>query len=242
MAENKNNEAEELEVQEVEVQESASEKFVENNLKKIGGIAGGIVVLVLAVFFYFNSSASSEVEDQKKIFPAQYYFSVDSLNLALFGDSTGTINEDLVGFDELRDELQSGKVKNLNNFYIGAINLHNGDFEVAVAYLEDFSTDSDLLQARAKALLGDAYMELAEADKSNYASAIANYEQASSIGENTAFTPGYLIKLALAYELSEDNEKAIATYDKVITGYPTGTVEVLEAKKYKAVLEAKKNS
>ena len=43
MAENKNNEAEELEVQGVEVEESASEQFVENNAKKLGIIAGAAI-------------------------------------------------------------------------------------------------------------------------------------------------------------------------------------------------------
>lgn len=237
MAENKNNEAEELEVQGVEVEESASEQFVENNAKKLGIIAGAAILAIVGLIYYFNMSASSEIEDQKAIFPAQYYFGSDSLNLALFGDSTG----DLTGFDELRDELQTSKVKNLNYFYIGAINLQNGEYNVAIEYLEDFSSESDLVQARANALLGDAYMELAEEDKSKYSSAISNYEKASSTGENGAFTPGYLLKLALAYELNGQEGDAIATYDKIIKNYPS-VQEGLDAKKYKAVLEAKKNS
>ncbi len=237
MAENKNNEAEELEVQGVEVEESASEQFVENNAKKLGIIAGVAIVAIIGIVYYFNMSASSEAEDQKAIYPAQYYFGSDSLNLALFGDSTG----DFSGFDELREELQTSKVKNLNYFYIGAINLQNGDFEVAIEYLEDFSSSSDLVQARANALLGDAYMELAEVEPSNYSSAISNYEKAATTGVNSAFTPGYLLKLALAYELNGQDGDAISTYDKVIDNYASGQ-EVLDAKKYKAVLEAKKNS
>ena len=238
MAENKNNEVEELEIQEGVQGDNLSEQFVENNAKKIGVIAAVVVAAVVGVFFFYNSSVSSVEEDQKKIFPAQYYFSLDSLNLALFGDTSGTV----VGFDDLRNELESGKVKELNNFYIGVINMQNGEYETAVAYLKDYATGSDLLQARAKALLGDAYMELAEEDDSNYSLAIASYDEASKIGETTAFTPRYLLKLALAYELSDSDDNAIATYEKVISGYPSTTQEVQEAKKYKAVLEAKKNS
>jgi outer membrane protein assembly factor BamD (BamD/ComL family) len=238
MAESKNKEVEEIELEGGVVENSASEQFVENNAKKFGVIAGAIVALVVGVFFFYDMNSTSAQEDQKKIFAAQYYFSLDSLNLALFGDTTGAV----VGFDDLRSDLESGKVKELNNFYIGVINMHNEDYETAVAYLKDFSTGSDLLQARAKALLGDAYLELAENDQANLSLAISSYEEASKIGETTAFTPGYLLKLALAYELNKDESNAISTYDKVISGYPSTTQEVQEAKKYKAVLEAKKNS
>jgi tetratricopeptide (TPR) repeat protein len=220
----------------------ASEAYVENNVKKIGGVAGIIIAVIVGAIFFYNSSTASEEEDQKSIFRAQYYFSLDSLNLALFGDDSGKVNSELIGFDELTGSLSSSKVKNLNNFYVGVINLQNGEYQQAIDYLSDFSTNDDLLEAKAKEQLGNAYMELAETEPSNYNDAIKYYTEASSLAVNEAFTPGYLMKLALAYELNGDKENAIKTYEKVISGFSSSVVEVSDAKKYKTVLEFKKSS
>ena len=138
---NKDQLNEELENQELENVEEvgASEAFVEDNAKKLGGAVAVVIALIVGGIFFYNSSSSSEVEDQKSIFRAQYYYSIDSLNLALFGDDSGNVNPDLVGFDELSNSLSSSKVKNLNNFYVGVINLQNGEYQQAIDYLTDFS-------------------------------------------------------------------------------------------------------
>ncbi len=236
MAKDINNDIEEIEVEGLE-EVNASEEFVEKNFKTIAMVVGGVLLAVIAGIYFYSTSGSSELADQKKIFRAQYYFGLDSTNAALFGSET--LNEDLVGFDELTNELESSKVKNLNNYYVGLLNLKNGEYQQAVDYLSDFDSDDELLLARGKSLLGDAYMELAETEASNYSKAITAYKKASTLKENTAFTPIYLMKLALAYELNKDNENAIATYNKIITGYKPTVTEVNDAKKYKAVLEAK---
>ena len=148
----------------------------------------------------------------------------------------------MVGFDELANELESSKIKKLNNYYVGLLNLKNGEYQQAVDYLNDFDSDDDLLLARGKSLLGDAYMELAETDASNYDNAISAYKKATELEKNTAFTPVYLMKLALAYELKGELQKAIATYTTLIEGYNPTVAEVVDAKKYRAALEAKTKS
>jgi tetratricopeptide (TPR) repeat protein len=244
MAEDKNKLNEEVEViegSEVEAV-SASEQFIEKNMKQLSAIVLAVLVAVVGGIYLYSSSGSAELEDQKKIFRAEYYFGLDSTNLALFGDTSGLINDELVGFDDLTNELESSKIKNLNNYYVGLINLKNGEYEQAVSYLSDFDSEDELLLARGKSLLGDAYMELAETEASNYDNAVVAYKKATELEKNASFTPVYLLKLALAYELKGDDKAAIATYTTLIGDYKSTVAEVVDAKKYKAILEAKAKS
>ena len=48
---------------------------------------------------------------------------------------------------------------NLANYYAGVCYLKQGKFELARLYLEDFSSNDLLVQARAYSLVGDTYME-----------------------------------------------------------------------------------
>lgn len=244
MAEDKNklnNDVEEIEVEGAE-EVNASEQFLEKNGKKLLPILVGVLVAVVAGVYFYSTSGTTELEDQKKIFRAQYYFGLDSTNLALFGDTTGDVNVDLIGFDELATELESSKVQKLNNYYVGLINLKNGEYQQAVDYLNDFDSDDELLLARGKSLLGDAYMELAETEATNYDNAIKAYKKATELEKNDSFTPVYLMKLALAYELKGDTEQAIATYTTLIDGYKPTVTEVADAKKYRAALQAEAKS
>ena len=236
-----NEEVEELEIEATE-EVNVSQQFVEKNMKQIATVVVAVFVAVIGGIYLYSSSGNAELEDQKKIFRAQYYFGLDSTNLALFGDTSGTVNEDLVGFDDLANQLETSKIKKLNDYYVGLINLKNGEYQQAVAYLSDFDSEDELLLARGKSLLGDAYMELAENESSNYDNAIVAYKKATELGKNPAFTPIYLMKLALAYELKGDNTAAIATYTTLITGYKSTVSEVTDAKKYRALLEAKAKS
>jgi TolA-binding protein len=108
-----------------------------------------------------------------------------------------------------------------------------GNYSSAIPFLKDFSSSDLLLEARAKSLLGDAYM-----DQEDFATAASYYEKAASHKPNKEFTPIYLMKAALAYSLNGDTEKAIQKYDKVINDYKN-TPEYNNARKHKAMLENK---
>ena len=110
--------------------------------------------------------------------------------------------------------------------------LKQGKYDEAIDHLNDFSSSDLLVQARVHALIGDAYME-----KKSYDEAADFYKKAADYKSNKFFTPGYLIKLAVAYEQAKQNDKAISTYNDIIETYAQ-SAEAVSAKKYKAVLEA----
>ena len=75
-------------------------------------------------------------------------------------------------------------------------------------------------------------------DSDDYATAASYYEKAVGYKPNKEFTPTYIMKAALAYQLDGKNDKAIQNYDKIIKEYKS-TPEYNNARKYKAYLENK---
>jgi tetratricopeptide (TPR) repeat protein len=57
------------------------------------------------------------------------------------------------------------KAANLAKYYAGLSYLKLGDFNNAVKYLKDFSTDAKQIQLMAYGALGDAYSELNKKDE-----------------------------------------------------------------------------
>lgn len=204
-----------------------AETWAEKNPKTVIGISVAIALIVGGYFGFQYYKDTKETEAQQEMFQAIYYFEADSLDLALNGDGNN------LGFIDIIDDYSITQAAKLANYYAGAAYLKQGKYEVARLYLEDFSADDLLVQARAYSLIGDTYME-----ENNFADAARYYDKAANYKPNKYFTPVYLMKAALAYEKSNDNEKAIAAYDKIINDYWQAP-EYQNARKYKARLEGK---
>ena len=202
-----------------------SEQWIEKHQTLLLSIFGVIAVLIAGGFFYKYYMNQQNELAQDDMFQAVYYFESDSIDLALRGDGNN------YGFLDIIEEYGSTEAGNLANFYAGACYMRKGNYSSAVPFLKDFSSDDLLLTARAKSLLGDAYME-----EDDYSTAAEYYEKASSSKPNKEFTPTYLMKAALAYKLNGQNKEAIEKYDKVIEDYKN-TPEYNNARKYKAMLE-----
>ncbi len=205
-----------------------AENWIEENPKVIIGIVAAILVIVGGYFGFNYYKNSQDLQAQKEMFQAVRYFEADSLNLAMKGDGNN------LGFEQIIDDYGITDAGNLANYYAGVISLKQGKFPLAIHYLEGFKASDILVQARAYSLTGDAYME-----QKNYESAASYYEKASDYKPNKFYTPNYLMKLALAYEKLNQNEKAIAAYNRIITDFWDSS-EYQTARKYKASLE--KNS
>ena len=202
-----------------------AEFWFERNSKLVIGISA-VVLLVVAGYFGFNYYKASQNElAQKEMFQAVYYFESDSLKLALNGDGNN------LGFIDIADEYGISEAGNLANFYAGATFLKQGNYESAIQYLDKFSSNDLLVQPRAYSLIGDAYMELKK-----YDDAVKYYNKAADYKPNKFFTPTYLMKAALAYEKLNQNDKAKAAYEKIISDF-WDSGEYQNARKYKAKLE-----
>ena len=201
-----------------------AEQFLEKNKGLTFGILTLIVVVIGGYFAYNYFMEDRNREAQSEMFQAVFYFEADSLDLAINGDGNN------LGFKDIIDEYSGTDAANLANYYTGVSYLRQGDYKLAILYLEDFSSDDLLVQAKAFSLIGDAHME-----QDNFQSASEYYNKAANYKENKFFTPGYLMKAALAFEKMNDNESAIKCYDRIIKNFAEAS-EVNDAKKHKARL------
>jgi len=213
-------------IQAVEEALGKSEQFIEDNQKPILVILGAIIFIILAYFgfqrFYI---APKEKNAASQMFMAEKYFEMDSLNLALKGDG---INP---GFLSIISDYKLTKSANLAKYYAGVIYMEKGEFETAIDYLEDFSSDDQVIQPMALGAVGDCYMELGNMDK-----AVDKYISAADENDNEFTTPVFLQKAGWTYELLKDYDNAIVVYKKIKEEYPKSN-EAREMDKYIARAE-----
>ena len=190
---------------------SKTEQYIENNQENLVRIVGAIVVVIALLIGYQKLYiAPLEQEAQVDMFMAELYFQKDSFNLALNGDGQ------YLGFIDIADEYSSTKPGKLANYYAGLSYLNTGDFENAIEYLDDFSSDDIILSSLALGCIGDAYMELGNTDD-----ALSYYEDAASYTDNEFTTPRYMLKQAMIHESNGDYADALALYKGIEENYKT---------------------
>ncbi len=200
--------------------------YFQQNRNIVLGILGGIALLVAGFFGYRYYVSSQDETAQIELFPSVYQLEADSTKKALNGDGRNP------GLLAVADNYGATPGGTLAEFYAGLGLLKEGKYDDAIEHLKSFSSSDLLVQARAYALIGDAYME-----KKSFDEAAEYYRKASDYKANKFFTPGYLLKLAIAHEQAKQNDKAIEAYNEIITTYGQ-SAEAASAKKYKSVLEA----
>ncbi len=189
---------------------SQTEQFIVGNQRIISIVVGAIVVIMLAYFGfqkYFIEPKTNEAQEQ--MFQAQRYFELDSLDKALYGDGNS------LGFMDIADEFSMTDPGNLANYYTGIIYLKKGDFSQAIDYLEKFSGKDQMVGPMATGAIGDAYLELGDLSKG-----AAYYLEAANQKDNDFTTPLFLFKAGQTYELLNNYNEAIHTYERIKEDYP----------------------
>jgi len=203
-----------------------TEQFIEENQKSLMTIVGAIVAIVALFSAYQNFYiAPMEEEAQAEMYMAELYFQKDSFNLALNGDGQ------YLGFLDVADDYSSTNVGQLANYYAGLCYLNTADFDNAIEYLGDFSSDDIVLSSLALGCMGDAYMELGDVD-----AALDAYASAVSNSSNDFTAPRYMMKQALIYDANGDSDKALDLYKSIKNDYKTSR-EANGIEKYIAKVE-----
>jgi len=186
-----------------------TEQYVEDNQGKLMKIIGGII-LVIALYVGYGKFILDPLEEdaQSQMFYAEIYFAKDSFNLALNGDGQ------YLGFIDIADEYSGTKPGNLANYYAGLSYLHLKDYENAIDYLKEYSSDDIILSSLAIGCIGDAYLELGEQDM-----ALEYFQDAADNNDNEFTTPRFLMKQAIVLELQEDYEGALELYKRIKSDY-----------------------
>lgn len=190
---------------------ASAQQFWSKNSKLIG-IVLAIVVLLVGGYFGYNSfyKGPQELKAAEAIWKAEEYFRTDSVKLALNGDG---INQ---GFLKVISKYGGTKTGNRAKLYAGACYLQLGDFNNAVKYLKDFSSDEVVANMRANGLLGDAYSELGKKEE-----AITYYKKAGTLfPEDEVNSPEYLFRAALLLQDAGKTQEAIQLARQVKDKYP----------------------
>jgi len=212
----------------VETTLTKAEKYIEDNQKMLTVIITAVVVLIGGFLAYKNFyQAPREKEAQAQMFAAQQYFEKDSFKLALKGDGN------YLGFLYIADQYGSTKAGNLSNYYIGICYLKTGEFQKAIDYLGDFSSEDKYVGSIAIGATGDCYLELGKTDE-----AIKYYEKAAKNQDNNLTSPIYYMKAGIASESKGDYKAALDYYNVIKEKYKKST-QYNDIDKYVARAELK---
>ncbi|NCW12871.1 MAG: hypothetical protein EBV82_06830 [Chitinophagia bacterium] len=185
--------------------------FVNANKKSLTYVIA-FVVIALAGYVGYTELYQKPREEKAAdaIFAAEKYFAMDSSNLVLNGDGRSK------GVLYIIKEFSGTNAANLAKYYAGVSYYRNNDFNKAIEYLKDFSTNAKQIQAIAYGTIGDAYSELKNNDE-----AISFYKKAGGhFPEDEAISAEYLYRAASLLELNGKADDAISIYKDIKTKYP----------------------
>jgi len=195
-------------------------------------IVVAVIVIGVGGWYGYNEYILTPKEEKASdaLYKAQQYFAVDSSNLVLNGDGQSR------GVLYVLNNYSGTKAANLCKYYAGVSYLKLGDFNNAVKYLKDFSTDASQVQLMAYGLLGDAYSELNKKDE-----AIESYKKASTaFDKDEGNSSEYLFRAALLSETSGKTKEALDLYKELKEKFPK-TDKGYQADKYIYRLSVEKN-
>lgn len=201
---------------------SKTEEWVRKNQNYILGVIGLVALGVLGYLAYSQfiqkprqASAANEL-----FYPQQFFDQAltnetakDSLlNLALNG-ANGKF-----GFLDIISEYSGTSAANLASYGAGMSYLKLQEYDQAIDYLEDFSSDDALMGALAKGGIGDAFSQLTQ-----YSDALGYYEKAIAHSDNTYTTPRFLYKAGVLALKLEQKEKALGFFKRIKEDFSSST-------------------
>jgi len=228
---------EEKNFEQIEQSLGKAEKFVEKNKNMISYSLLGVLVLILAVMAYSKYIREpKKIEAHNEIYFAKNYFSMDSLDKALYGDGMNP------GFLEIIDDYKFTKSANAAKLYAAQIYMTLGQrdttenrfnhFEEAIDLLKSYSSDDLITTSQAIGLRGDAYIELGKLEKG-----ADLYLKAARKNPDNLTAPYYLQKAGIVYSMLNKHEKALNLFKEIDKEYPQ-SFEAREIKKYIAKEES----
>lgn len=221
---------ENLEGQDVNLGEvyTRTELFLDKHKQSIVIGVVGILVVVGGLLGYRKLIAEPNAKEASEMmWKAEYYFEVDSLELALNGD------DQWPGFYAIVSDFGSTPGGKLAHYYIGSILMQQGDYEGAIVHYGKAKVDDDVLRTMAIGNIGDAYVELGRTDE-----AVKQFEKAAGMMTNDFTTPLFLMKAGIVYQQSGNWSAAAKAFKRIAKEFPT-SAEANQARKYAGHAEAK---
>ncbi len=209
---------------EVNVEEvvNKSEAFLSKNKNTILGGIVAVIVVIAGVICYNNYVAEPrETKAAETLFPAEQLFRAGSYEMALNGDTLGT-----VGLIEVAEEYGNTKAGNLANAYAGMALAQLKKYEEAVGYLKAFSADDAMIAPAVLGTLGNCYAQLGQNEK-----AAATLMDAAEAADSHSLSPIYLLDAGQLYESLGNYKEAVNAY-KLIKNKYFNSLQAYDIDKY----------
>lgn len=202
---------------------SKTEAWVSKNQNYI---LGGIIAVAIGVLGYLaynqfvikpkDANAANEFS-----YPMQHFNEAltneaqkDSLLVLALNGSEGKF-----GFLDIIDEYSGTPTSNLAKYSAGMAYLNLQQYQEAISYLEDFSSDDEVYKPLALGGIGDAFSQLEQPED-----ALDYYEKAISAAGGNEFTaPRYLYKAGVAALGLGYKEKALTLFERIKEEFPSAT-------------------
>ncbi|MBY8962447.1 tetratricopeptide repeat protein [Flavobacterium sp. D11R37] len=214
---------------------SKTEEWVEKNQKIIFSLIGAIAVVTIGYLLYNKFVVTpNEEEAANEMFQAQQYFTQavdaqtanDSLyNLSLNG------GEGKLGFLGIIDNYSGTDAANIAHYFAGMAYLNTGKYKEAVAQLDEFSTEDEVLKAMAFGAKGDAFVQVNQTED-----ALEYYVKAADASKNDLTRPRFLFKAGQAALTLNKKEDALKYFQEIKDSY-TASPEATSIDGYIAMSE-----
>ncbi len=197
---------------------SKSEQWVEKHQRKILVGLSIIALIILGSIAYNNyviEPREKEAADELA-FPKQSFEQAQSATVSADSLFTIALNgaDGKYGLLDIIDNYGKTKAGNLAKYMSGISYLKLSDYENAIKYLNDFSSEDEILGTLAKGNIGDAFMEINQPDE-----ALDYYKQAANFKDNEFTTPLYLFKAGnTALDLGK-NSDALVLFERIKNDY-----------------------
>lgn len=199
---------------------SKTEAWVQKNQSYILGTIGIIGLAVLGYLAYNEFiQKPKEASAANELFYPQQYFDQALANEterdSLFGLALSGA-EGKYGFLDIMEEYKGTKAANLAKYSAGMTYLNLQQYQDAISYLEDFSSDDAILGAMAKGGIGDAFAQLNQPEE-----ALEYYEKAFAHNVNDYTTPRFLYKAGVTALNLQQKTKALGYFQRIKEEFST---------------------
>lgn len=199
---------------------SRTEAWVSRNQNYI---LGGIIAVAVGVLGYLaynqfviepkDTTAANEFS-----YPMQHFNEAltnqeqkDSLLILALNGAEGKF-----GFLDIIDEYSGTPTSNLAKYSAGMAYLNLQQYQEAISYLEDFSSDDEVYKPLALGGIGDAFSQLEQPED-----ALDYYEKAiAAAGDNEFSKPRFLYKAGVASLGLGYKEKALEYFEQIKNDFP----------------------
>lgn len=191
-----------------------------------------LVVVVVAVILYNVMYATPRADKASTaLAKGQEYFANEQFDKALNGDGAS-----YAGFVKIADDYSGTDAANLANLYAGLCCANLGKWQDAQKYLEDYSTNDDMLVSPAAvSALGNAYAQNGNIDK-----AVSTLKKAADMADskadnntNNSLSPTFMLQAGELLESQGNKAEALKVYNDIKKKYVNSQlVQSSEIEKY----------